>query len=111
MSSPRRYRALFQRALGFTDEVMRRFASRAEERFNFRWDDFEVPEMAAHMRTPPLLLIHDREDRETSYRDSEEIAAAWPGARLRLTSGLGHVRILRDASVVSDVVDFLRTTA
>jgi len=108
MASPRRYRALFQRALGFTDGVMLRFATNAEQRFSFRWEDFEVPAMATQMRTPPVLLLHDREDRETSYRDSEEIAAAWPNTELRLTSGLGHVRILRDPAVVAGVVDFVR---
>ena len=108
MASPRRYQVLFQRALGFTDGVMRRFAANAERRFSFRWDDFEVPEMAARMQTPPVLLIHDRQDRETSFRDSEEIAAAWPNAQLRLTSGLGHVRILREPAVVVAVTDFVR---
>src|SRR4029077_6329200 len=96
MASPRRYRLLFQKALGLSDEVMRHFSADTERRLAFRWEDFEVPEMAARMNTPPLLLIHDRDDRETSYTESEAIAAAWSRTQLRLTQGLGHVRILRD---------------
>jgi hypothetical protein len=35
------------------------------------------------------------------------IAAAWPGAELVTTEGLGHRRILRDPAVVARVTDFL----
>jgi len=35
------------------------------------------------------------------------IAAAWPSARLRVTAGLGHARLLRDPDVVAEIVDFV----
>ena len=35
------------------------------------------------------------------------LARAWPGARLHLTSGLGHGRILRDRGVAQAAADFL----
>src|SRR5439155_14413206 len=41
------------------------------------------------------LIFHDPEDDDVPYGDSEALAAAWPGARLQPTPGLGHRRILR----------------
>jgi len=56
----------------------------------------------------PMLVIHDREDREVPWSDGESIAAAWPSATLLSTEGLGHRRILRDAAVIGQTVAFLR---
>jgi pimeloyl-ACP methyl ester carboxylesterase len=102
-----RYMKLFQRAIGLSDEGLRRFQRSTETQFGFSWAEFEVPEMAARMRTPPVLVVHDKDDRETSWQDGADIAAAWPNATLRTTTGLGHVRILRDANVVREIVDYI----
>jgi hypothetical protein len=62
--------------------------------------------------TPPgidLLLLHDKGDREVPVTAGIALAAAWPGAHLVCTSGLGHSRILRDASIGRAVAAFLQT--
>ena len=56
----------------------------------------------------PLLVIHDRKDREVPWADGEAIAAACPSATLLTTEGLGHKRILRDAAVIETAVAFLQ---
>lgn len=106
-----RYMTLFQRVLGLSDEALRRFRAITEAQFKFRWEELEVPEMADHIRTPPVLVIHDRDDRETSWQDGADIAAKWPNAALITTTGLGHVRILRDPGVIQSIVGFLSPTA
>ena len=56
----------------------------------------------------PLLVIHDRNDRETSHEDSEQLVADWPAsAQLVSTDGLGHRRILIDKGVVNQVARFV----
>lgn len=105
--SPARYMKLFQRALGLSDTAMRRFRANTERQFNFRWADLEVPAIAERVATPPLLVIHDQGDRETSWEDGAEIVARWPRARLQTTTGLGHNRILRDAATVDAAVRFI----
>lgn len=110
MASPLAYRRMFEQALGMTDGVARRFSTEVERRLGASWSEFEVPSVARVLATPPLLVIHDREDRETSWHEGAEIASAWPGARLVSTTGLGHRRLLRDASVVAETVDFFRRT-
>jgi pimeloyl-ACP methyl ester carboxylesterase len=78
-----------------------------EHRLRMRWEDIHVPTVAPRLKLP-ALLIHDRDDPDVPYRHAEEIARAWPEARLVATAGLGHRAILRDPAVVRAVVDFLR---
>jgi pimeloyl-ACP methyl ester carboxylesterase len=106
--SPARYMAVFQRLLGLSDAAMRHFRADTERQFGFRWADFEVPGIAERVKTPPLLVIHDRDDRETAWQDGADIAARWPNSELQTTTGLGHNRILRDTSVIESAARFLR---
>ena len=108
MSSPIKYREILQQRLGFSDRVMRRFIARTERKLGFGWNQLEVPDMAGQVKTPPLLVIHDRGDRETWWSDGAAIADAWPDARLHTTERLGHYRILRDPAVIDEVVRFLK---
>ncbi len=55
----------------------------------------------------PGLIVHDREDREVPFEDSEAVANGWAGARLIATEGLGHRRILKDPEVHRTIADFL----
>lgn len=56
----------------------------------------------------PLLVVHDRKDRVTSFDGSRSLVQHWPGARLMATEGLGHGRILTEPSVIDAIVQFLR---
>jgi len=80
-----------------------------EVRLNIRFDELHLPAIARSLRAA-ALLVHDREDYEVPFSHGEEIAAAWPGARLLPTTGLGHHAIMRDAEVVRQAVVFLQGT-
>jgi pimeloyl-ACP methyl ester carboxylesterase len=70
----------------------------------------DVRRLAGHISPIPLLVVHDRDDRETGHPHSVELADRWPGpATLISTQGLGHRRILSDPLVVDQVVDFVGT--
>jgi pimeloyl-ACP methyl ester carboxylesterase len=107
MADPLPYTRTFAARLGFGERVRTRMVRRIERRVGMPLSAFGVPDLARAMATPPLLLVHDRQDAETGWADSEAIARAWPGARLVTTTGLGHRRILRDPSVVAEVARFL----
>lgn len=55
----------------------------------------------------PALFVHADNDRVVPLADGFANAEAWPGATLRLVSGLGHRRVLEDPGVVETVVDFI----
>lgn len=107
MTSPITYRKVFGQALGISQQVLDRFAANVEHDLKFRWEELVITSVSREVDTPPLLVVHDRDDRETFWRESQDIVAAWPDATLRTTTGLGHRRILRDASIVSEVVEFV----
>ncbi len=69
-------------------------------------DELEGARLAPRLTTP-LLVVHDRDDREVPYRDGVAVAAAWSNARLVTTAGLGHRRILTDPEVVDLVGGFV----
>jgi pimeloyl-ACP methyl ester carboxylesterase len=100
----------FAERFGITAEVVDRMKRRSERRLGFRWDDLRVPALVARLEQP-VLVIHDRQDREVPLTDGMAIAAAWPGARLFETAGLGHNRILRDPEVVAEAVAFVASGA
>jgi pimeloyl-ACP methyl ester carboxylesterase len=93
---------------GVQDPVMASMQERLERRLGFRWNEMDVPRFAPGMRVP-LLVIHDRDDREVRWDGGAAIAAAWPGAELVTTNGLGHHRIVSDAAVIKQVLGFLRS--
>ena len=67
---------------------------------------FQLPRLAAELPIA-ALVVHDRDDMEVPWTNGADVAAAWPGAELVTTQGLGHRRILRDAGIVARVTAFL----
>jgi pimeloyl-ACP methyl ester carboxylesterase len=107
MADPLPYTRTFAGRLGFGERVRTRLADRIERRVGLPLSAFDVPAMADQVATPPLLLVHDRQDAETGWSDSAAIARSWPGSRLVTTGGLGHRRILRAPAVIGEVVEFV----
>jgi pimeloyl-ACP methyl ester carboxylesterase len=111
MADPLPYTRAFAARLGFGERVRTRLVDRIERRVAMPMSAFAVPAVAAQVATPPLLLIHDRQDSETGWSDSDAIARAWPAARLVTTAGLGHRRILRAPAVVAEIAGFVGSAA
>ncbi len=111
MADPVAYTRGFARLLGFGERTRRRLQQRIEHRLGLPMAYFNVPRMARDRVLPPLLVIHDREDREVAWADGHAIAEAWPQARLMSTRGLGHRRIVSHAENVAAAQQFLATHA
>jgi pimeloyl-ACP methyl ester carboxylesterase len=104
------YTVDFARRLGFSEGVRRRFMGRIERRVGRQMSDFDVLARARETEVtplPPLLIVHDRNDREVAFEDGRALAEAWPRADFVATQGLGHRRILHDPQVVQLVVDHI----
>jgi pimeloyl-ACP methyl ester carboxylesterase len=107
MADPLPYTRTFAARLGFGERTRTRLVRRLERRIGLPMAAFAVPAMASRVATPPLLLVHDRQDGETGWSDSAAIARSWPRSRLVTTVGLGHRRILRAPAVVAEVAGFV----
>jgi len=62
--------------------------------------------------TMPILVIHDEKDNMVPLAQADKIVAAYgPRARMIVTKGLGHRRILSDRAVLDAAVAFLADAA
>jgi len=107
MAHPMDYSYQLAGTLGFGERIRTRLVRRIERAFRVPSDHFDIPPVAASVDTPPLLLLHDEDDADTSLSESEAIRGTWPASRLITTRGLGHYRILRDSDVVATAVSFI----
>lgn len=106
-NSVQRYSRRFARHLGLSERVRQEMQKGIEQRLETPWSDFELPGAVAGIEAP-ALVIHDTDDREVPAASGLSVARAWQDARWVETQGLGHRRILRDATVVRDAIDFLK---
>ena len=57
----------------------------------------------------PVLVVHDRKDKEVPYTEAEAIVQHLKNGKLLLTEGFGHRRILRNPEVIDQIVHYIRT--
>ena len=97
----------FARTVGLDDSDRTALEQRLAAQTGQPIDALRLPALTAQ-RDDALLVLHDRDDREVSFRHAAELAATWPHAQLHPTTGLGHRRILRDPGVLATVTEFVR---
>jgi pimeloyl-ACP methyl ester carboxylesterase len=105
-SNELRWFDFFSEELALSAPTKRLAKAAIEARVGAAFEDFSAEAMGSRIDVP-LLVLHDRLDREVPWEDGERIARVFPGARLLTTTGLGHRRILRSAQVIESVVSFL----
>lgn len=107
IASPASLTASTQRiadALGWPELMRVAVQRRIENHFGVKWSEFEAEQSSG---VTPIMVIHDRQDREVPFNDGLRHAAAWPRGRLLETNGLGHRRMLSDSKVVLATADFI----
>jgi pimeloyl-ACP methyl ester carboxylesterase len=57
------------------------------------------------------LIIHDEHDKEASMQNAQRLYEAYPRATVKITSTLGHTRILRDEEVIATCLNFIENRA
>ena len=108
-ADPRAFLQIFGDALGITETVHAKLKKRVERRVGRSIESMRADLIAPSMQAP-LLVIHDRDDKEVPVHAGQSIASAWPDASLIVTEGLGHQRILRAESVTNVAVSFIDAT-
>jgi pimeloyl-ACP methyl ester carboxylesterase len=77
---------------------------RLERRYASTIADYRLVERPPRI---PTLILHDRGDTRVPVSNGRALAAAWPRAQFVDTRGLGHLRILRSATVLRRASRFL----
>ena len=95
---------VFATALGVGPRSAAAMVRRAERRVGTPVAALDLLGMAARRPSlPHLLVVHDRDDVEAPVSGGVRVANAWHGARLVVTEGLGHRRVLWAPEVVERV--------
>lgn len=55
----------------------------------------------------PGLIIHDEEDLDLNWEESQHLSEAWKQSSFIKTQGLGHIKILYDKEVIQQVTKFM----
>ena len=98
----------FADTVGFGKRVQARMPGAFERLLRTPLSQFDAAARSAECETLPLaLVIHDVTDKRVPFRFGGVLATAWPRARLHLTHGLGHNRILCDQKVIALSAEFL----
>jgi pimeloyl-ACP methyl ester carboxylesterase len=64
--------------------------------------------IAAKEVTIPVLIFHDEDDEDVPVSASHHIAQHLADARIVVTKGLGHRKILGDSKVIKQIIEFLK---
>lgn len=94
--------ASFRNRMGLSGATMDRLGPRLEA---FLGDAFYRGLLSEG--PPRALVVHDRDDEEFAVSTARSTADGLPEARLVITDGLGHNRILQDPEVVEEARRFL----
>jgi pimeloyl-ACP methyl ester carboxylesterase len=105
--SPESVAGRFADFLGLPADLVTRFAQHIQHVAGRPAESFAVATAGPGTGAEKVLVVHDEGDEIIPFAEGKQIAAAWPGAVLHATQGLGHNRILRDVGVVQAAVAFI----
>ena len=99
----------FLTAVGMGDAARRELRRLLDEHGGrpMRELDPEVLVATPEVAPVPALVVHCLDDVVVAPEQARRLVAAWPGAVLQETRGLGHRNVLRDPTTVASVADFV----
>jgi len=99
----------FREYLNLNDQVMDIFNQKLFNEFSETIYDDISAENNLLQTSVDLLIVHDKEDKVVSWKQSDKLHSSLPGSTVLYTQGLGHSRILRDKKVIDRILDFVQS--
>lgn len=79
-----------RRLIGASDTLMAAMDAHVFSLTGKRIAEYDLAEVAHTLTAVETLLVHDRGDRVTHFKESEKLHAAWDGSQFWATEGYGH---------------------
>lgn len=93
--------------IGATGKSTAAMCSLIEEKVGAPFNEFTASYWINFAPDIPYLLIHDIDDKEAAIAHLYALKKGLSNVKSYETSGLGHVRILRDKTIINEVVAFI----
>ena len=94
----------YKKTLGLTDKTLKIMVAEFSKLLGYEPSYFSASTFAKQVQTQGLI-IHDKEDKDTSYENSIKLNKNWENSKLMLTQGLGHS--LKSKKLLDDMVQFI----
>jgi esterase/lipase len=94
----------YQKVLGLTDRTLSIIKNEFISSLHHKLEYFSAQKFAQQVATQSLI-IHDKEDQDTDYKNSVRLHENWKNSKLILTKGLGHG--LKSKKLQKEVFDFV----
>ncbi len=91
---------------GFPMSILNSVVESIEDRYQMNFLKVQTDALMDKIKTE-TLLIHDKEDNRTDYKNAVKLHEIIPNSHLHMTEGLGHFKILKAKEIVNIVTDFL----
>lgn len=99
----------YLKVIGGSVKVGEGFKQLIKLQYGKSFDEFTALELIKKVPEDfKFMIVHDKEDKEVELIHVQELVKVYPSARLELTSGLGHNRILRDELVIMSCLAFVK---
>ncbi|HAP63263.1 MAG TPA: hypothetical protein DCR93_28435 [Cytophagales bacterium] len=94
-------------SLGIPEKVKNRLVDRLNRETGQNAEDLNVSDFVKSVQVKQALILHDKNDKVIPLASSQQVCRGWGSCRLVEVEGTGHFRILREASVMDQVMVFL----
>ena len=95
--------------LGFSDHLRESVKQSFEKKLDRSLDSLEAVRIVPQLKTPPLLIVHDKYDPVLPFHNALDLAGVWKNSGLLTTHGIGHEAILDSLTAINKVLGFLAT--
>src|SRR5690554_88295 len=92
-------------SIGMNKKITPLLIARFETKYQDKMSNYDV-ELQAQKITVPVLIIHDKDDKDVPVKAAEEIHKKLINSQLMITNGLGHRKVLGNEKVIESISKF-----
>jgi len=93
---------------GINEKVVKRLINKLEQDYQIVVGDLNVSDFVKHINVRESVIFHDIKDKVIPIQRSRNVHNNWKQSSFKEVEHTGHFRILRDESVLDQVIDFIK---
>lgn len=110
IGTPNRMEQVFRtsvKTLGVPPVAAKHFRRLVEEKAGRPLPEASLSSLGLSAKVREALIVHDTTDQAVSLEAARLVAEAWPNARMLITEGYGHYRLMKNPDVIRRVTEFV----